>query len=78
METIQVVIDKKLLQASDRAAQKAKLNRSELVRFALREHLHRLEIQESEERDRRGYEKRLRPEAVKESVWEAAAAWPRE
>jgi len=54
-ETIQVVIDEKLLQASDRGAKKAKLNRSELVRLALREHLQRLQIQESEQRNQRGY-----------------------
>ena len=76
METIQVVIDAKLLQASDRAARKAKLNRSELVRLALREHLQRLETLESEERDRRGYEKQ--PEPVGEFAWETEAAWPRE
>ena len=76
METIQVVIDAKLLQASDRAARKAKLNRSELVRLALREHLQRLETLESEERDRRGYEKQ--PEAAEEFAWETEAAWPRE
>jgi metal-responsive CopG/Arc/MetJ family transcriptional regulator len=77
METIQVVIDAKLLQASDRAARKAKLNRSELVRIALREHLQRLQTLESEERDRRGYEKQ--PSAnVAESAWEAEAAWPPE
>ena len=75
METIQVVIDSKLLQATDRAARKTKLNRSELVRVALREHLHRLQTLESEERDRRGYEKQP-PKAG--GAWEAEAAWPQE
>ena len=77
METIQVVIDQKLLQASDRAAKKAKLNRSELVRLALREHLQRLQIQESEQRDRRGYETLQQSESAQESAWEAEAIWPR-
>jgi metal-responsive CopG/Arc/MetJ family transcriptional regulator len=54
METIQVVIDEKLLEASDRAAKKAKLNRSELVRLALREHLQRMQILEAERRDQLG------------------------
>ena len=76
METIQVVIDEKLLQASDRAAKKAKLNRSELVRLALREHLQRLQIQESEQRDQRGYETLPQSEAAEESAWEAEAIWP--
>jgi metal-responsive CopG/Arc/MetJ family transcriptional regulator len=76
METIQVVIDAELLQASDRAARKAKLNRSELVRIALREHLQKLQILEHEDRDRRGYEKQPSEEA--EAAWEEEAEWPRE
>jgi metal-responsive CopG/Arc/MetJ family transcriptional regulator len=76
METIQVVIDEKLLQASDRAAKKAKLNRSELVRLALREHLQRLQILEAEQRDQRGYEKIPHSKATEESGWEAEAVWP--
>jgi len=75
METIQVVIDEKLLQSSDRAAKKAKLNRSELVRLALREHLQRMEILEAEQRDQRGYEKLPQSNATDES-WEAEAVWP--
>jgi Ribbon-helix-helix protein, copG family len=43
METIQIVLDKALLQATDRAARRMKRNRSALVREALREHLKRLE-----------------------------------
>jgi metal-responsive CopG/Arc/MetJ family transcriptional regulator len=58
METIQVVLDKGLLQATDRAARRMKRNRSALVREALREHLKRLEVRSSEERDRQGYERR--------------------
>jgi len=76
METIQVVIDADLLQASDRAARKAKLNRSELVRIALREHLQKLQIMECEDRDRLGYEKQ--PSETAEPAWEAEAEWPRE
>ena len=38
METIQAVLDAKLLQAADRAARRAKRNRSALIRDALREH----------------------------------------
>jgi metal-responsive CopG/Arc/MetJ family transcriptional regulator len=76
METIQVVIDEKLLRASDRAAKKAKLNRSELVRLALREHLQRMQILEAEQRDQRGYEKLPQSKATEESAWEAEAAWP--
>lgn len=77
METIQVVLDKELLQATDRVARRTKRNRSALVRDALREHLRRLDVRAKEERDRRGYS-RL-PQATDESlVWEGEAAWPAE
>jgi metal-responsive CopG/Arc/MetJ family transcriptional regulator len=77
METIQVVLDAKLLQAADRAARREKRNRSALIRDALREHLRTLEIRRLEERDREGYLRR--PQARDESlVWEAEAAWPAE
>src|SRR5258708_22183509 len=77
METIQVVIDKKLLQATDQAARRTKRNRSALVRDALREHLRQIEIQGKEQRDREGYRKT--PQERREtSLWEKAAAWPEE
>ncbi|MGA2270782.1 MAG: ribbon-helix-helix protein, CopG family [Bryobacteraceae bacterium] len=75
METIQVVLDSKLLRSTERAARRAKLNRSALIRDALREHLRRLEIRELEERDRRGYEMAPR-EDHELSGWESEAAWP--
>ena len=55
LETIQIVIDKRLLHATDQSALRTKRNRSALVRDALREHLRRLEVRAKEERDRRGY-----------------------
>lgn len=77
METIQIVIEKELLKAADRAARKKKQNRSALVRAALREHLQRLEVRAQEETDRKGYSKR--PQLQDESQrWEAEAAWPAE
>ena len=77
METIQIVLEKELLQAADRAARKAKRNRSALVRDALREHLRRLEVRAMEARDREGYARR--PAGVDASrEWEAEAAWPAE
>jgi metal-responsive CopG/Arc/MetJ family transcriptional regulator len=77
METIQVVLDSKLLRATDRAARRTKLNRSALIRDALRHHLRRLEIQRLEESDREGYAKR-RQEADESLAWESEAAWPEE
>ena len=77
METIQVVLDKRLLQATDRAARRTKRNRSALVRDALREHLRSLEIRTREERDRDGYASRRM--AQEESlIWETEAMWPEE
>jgi metal-responsive CopG/Arc/MetJ family transcriptional regulator len=76
METIQVVLDSKLLQAADRAAQNTKRNRSALIRDALREHLRRLEIRALEQRDRDGYTNA--PPMDEALVWEAEAAWPGE
>ena len=77
METIQVVLDKKLLHATDQAARRTNRNRSALVRDALKEHLQRLEIKGREGRDREGYSKH--PHGRDESrTWEAEAAWPAE
>ena len=77
METIQVVLDNKLLQATNRAARRTKRNRSALIRDALREHLRRLEIRALEEREREGYMKY--PQQPEETVvWEAEAVWPEE
>ena len=75
METIQVVLDAKLLKAADLAAKRQKVNRSGLVRQALQEHLKRLRELELEEQDRRGY--MAQPQREDEfRVWEDAAAWP--
>lgn len=75
METIQVVLDAKLLRAADIEAKRQKVNRSALIRRALAEHLKRLRERELEDRDRRGY--LARPQRVEEfRIWEDAAAWP--
>jgi len=75
MDTIQIVLEPELLRATDAAAKRARLNRSALVRQALREHLRRLKIKELEDRDRRGYQRR--PQKVsKISRWEKVAVWP--
>ena len=75
METVQIVLDKKLLQATDRAARQTKRNRSALVRDALREHLRKIEVRALEERDHEGFAKL--PQARDESRrWEAEMMWP--
>ena len=77
METVQIVLDKELLRATDQAARRAKRNRSALVRDALREHLRRLAIRDREERDRAGYSKQ-RQSRDEASAWEGEAVWPAE
>ena len=73
METVQIVIEKDLLQATDRAARRQRLNRSALVREALRAHLHRLAIAERERRDRAGYARRADTEF---GAWDRITTWP--
>jgi len=77
METIQVVLDSKLLRATEVAARRTKLNRSALIREAIRAHLKNLDIRERELRDRKGYEGSPR-ESEELSGWEAEAIWPKE
>lgn len=77
METVQIVLDKKLLVATDRAARRTKRNRSALVRDALRERLRRLEVRGREERDRAGYAKHPADEE-EVNMWGAEAIWPEE
>jgi metal-responsive CopG/Arc/MetJ family transcriptional regulator len=76
METIQVVLDKKLLKAADLAAKRYEVNRSALIRQALDRHLKYLHELELEDRDRRGY--LAHPQREEEfRTWEDAASWPR-
>lgn len=77
METIQVVLDSKLLRATEVAARRTKLNRSALIREAIRAHLKSLDIRERELRDRKGYEGNP-TESEELSGWEAEAIWPKE
>jgi metal-responsive CopG/Arc/MetJ family transcriptional regulator len=75
VQTIQIVVDEKLLKAADATAKKRKVNRSALIRQALIEHLKRDRILELEEQDRRAYI--AVPQQVEEfKVWEDIAAWP--
>jgi metal-responsive CopG/Arc/MetJ family transcriptional regulator len=75
IKIVQIVLDKKLLQAADQAAKRSKRNRSALVRDALREHLLRLELRASEERDRQGYSQHS-PADAEAQAWESEAKWP--
>ena len=75
METIQVVLDSNLLRATDGAARRARVNRSALIREALREHLRRIETREKEQREWEAY--RRHPDTPEEvEAWEREAVWP--
>lgn len=75
MQTIQVVIEDSLLAAADRAVRRLRVNRSALIRDALRQHLERLATLKRERQDREGY--RRHPQGPDElSAWDGAAAWP--
>ena len=75
METIQVVLDSELLRVTNGAAKRARVNRSALIREALREYIRRLRACEIEARDRQGY--RRRPDAAGDAAaWEREASWP--
>jgi metal-responsive CopG/Arc/MetJ family transcriptional regulator len=75
MQTIQVVLDKKLLKATDLAAKRQRMNRSALIRQALERHLKYLWERELEELDRRAY--LAQPQKEEEYLpWEKIAAWP--
>jgi len=77
METIQVVLEADLLRAADCAAKRMRINRSALIRQALREHLKRVRVEELERRDRQGY--RARPRQSEEFLpWEKEAVWPQD
>jgi metal-responsive CopG/Arc/MetJ family transcriptional regulator len=77
MQAIQVVLDKDLLKAADRAARKEKINRSALIRDALRAHLRRLTILEMEDRERRGYEA-LPDDSQEFAALQRITTWPKE
>ncbi len=75
MQTIQIVLDEKLLRATDAAAKRHKLSRSELILRAIQGHLDQLRTTELERRDRLGYQ--TSPQRIKEyRPWEKIAAWP--
>lgn len=77
METIQVVMEGGLVKAADRAARRLKLNRSALIRDAVREHLKRLHYRELERKEREAYE-RTPDDPAQFAVWDKVAAWPKE
>lgn len=77
VETVQVVLDEDLLKAADRLAARLKVNRSALVREALREYLRRTRTKDREAADRAGYARA--PESASDlAAWDRIVAWPEE
>lgn len=75
MATIQVVLDDALLEIADRFAKQQRVNRSVLIREALRAHLKRLRYQELEKQERVAYERQ--PDDLDEVArWEGVADRP--
>lgn len=75
MSTIQVVIEEDLLRSADRAARRLKVNRSALIRDALRGHLQRLHTGNLERREREAYE-RTPDDPAEFAAWDRVTAWP--
>lgn len=74
-KAVNIVLDREVPAATDRVARKLKRSRSAVVREALREHLHRLEIRAMEERDRAGYARQPEdPGGI--ALWTKSAVWP--
>jgi metal-responsive CopG/Arc/MetJ family transcriptional regulator len=75
MATIQVVLDDALLELADKLAKQRNVNRSALIREALRSYLKRLRYRELERKERLAYERT--PDDLDEvRRWERVADWP--
>jgi metal-responsive CopG/Arc/MetJ family transcriptional regulator len=75
MATIQIVIEDQLLKAADRMAKKQQVNRSALIREALRAYLKRNYFRELERREREAYT-RTPDDLAEVALWEGVADWP--
>jgi len=75
MATIQVVLDDALLVLTDELAAKRSVNRSALIREALRSYLKKVRFQELERQESAAYERQ--PDELDEVYrWERVADWP--
>jgi metal-responsive CopG/Arc/MetJ family transcriptional regulator len=75
MKTVQVVLDDETLRAADREARRAKLNRSAIIRAAIRDYVRAQRIREMERRHHAGYT--AHPVVDGEfSVLDGAQSWP--
>lgn len=75
MKTIQIVVEERLLEALDKAAEQDHINRSALIRRSVAEMLHRRRIAELERLDREAYE-RMPDDPEEHRFWLEQAVWP--
>jgi len=74
MKTVQMTIEKDLLEAVDIAAKRLGASRSAFTRKALREMLNKISVSQMEARHRRGYSKHpVKPGEF--DVWEREQKW---
>lgn len=74
MKTIQMTLDEDLVKAVDRLSKQLHTSRSAFTRKALRDALSRYNVEQLEQRHKRGYEQT--PVGADEfSVWEEEQAW---
>lgn len=74
MKTVQITLDEPLAEEVDRAVEKLGTTRSGFTRDALRGALLRIEVEEQEQRHRRGYEKHpVQPGEF--DAWEDEQVW---
>ena len=75
MKTIQVVLDERTLAVADRAAKRSKINRSALVRRAIKFYAEYERERSLEEQHRRGYEQHpVQPGEF--DAWDTVRTWP--
>jgi len=75
MATIQVVLDDALLELTDELAEQRNVNRSALIREALRSYLKKVRFQELERQESLAYEQQP-DELAAAHRWERVADWP--
>ncbi len=75
MKTVQMTLDQDLIEAVDRTVKKLGSTRSAFTRQALRQALHRVELERKEQQHRRGYARQpLQPGEFDD--WQDAQIWP--
>jgi metal-responsive CopG/Arc/MetJ family transcriptional regulator len=79
MKAVQILMDERLIREADREAKRLHVDRSKLMRTALKQFLRELRTRSLEEQYRRGYESEVLPSEDEEvEQWENAQDWPKD